>query len=299
MAERVTVSTQTRVSHDSRLDFFDETPATLVAPLPLSEDVYRTLDRIDRVLRAERDTLPAARTTLSDVPQPIPTGSTANLALVAALVPAISAAQLSFAAALAPAISAAQLSFAAALAPAISAAQLSFAAALAPATSAAELAQRPGIHGLELPWRTQRMDAGQPAVAQHGPTTAHLELCLLEVREWLGVGLNEASRASGIDRGTVYAWRRRGSQPRPGTVGAVLRLHSVVAWVVAVAGAEAAREWFRAGTPSPLDQLIATAGNPNGLSAVGRQARRAFTDLPPPNLLLGSTVDDLPAESLA
>jgi hypothetical protein len=132
-----------------------------------------------------------------------------------------------------------------------------------------------------------------------GEATAHLERCLRDIQGWLRVGLNDATRASGIDRGTVYAWRRRGSDPRPGTVGAVLRLRSLVASVVARAGEERAREWFHAGDPSPLTKLLAARGDVDAMATVARDARRAFAaPLPPPNPLLGSTVDDVPARPL-
>jgi hypothetical protein len=136
--------------------------------------------------------------------------------------------------------------------------------------------------------------------ARDGEASAHLERCLRDIQEWLGVGLSDATRVSGIDRGTVYAWRRRGSDPRPGTVGAVLRVHSLVASVVASARRERAREWFHAGNPSPLTRLLSAGGDVDAIAAVAREARRAFAaPLPPPNPLLGVTVDDIPARPLA
>lgn len=198
----------------------DDVPSTVVQSYLRSEAVDRVLDLIDRVL-TEPDVLPARRTALTAVPDPL----------------------------------------------------------------------------------SQVQDAPTSAKALTPPAGAeaavHLERCLREIQDWLRVGLNDAARASGIDRGTVYAWRRRGSDPRPGTVGAVLRLRSLVASVVAAAGEERAREWFHAGDPSPLTKLLASRGDVDAMAIVARDARRAFaTPLPPPNPLLGTTVDDVPARPL-
>jgi len=248
------------------------------------------LDQIDRVLRREQDLLPAARTPLSGAPNPIPMVSTANLSLSAAAAPAIQM------------ISTAQLSLAAAIMPAIqmmSTAQLSLVAAVAPAIRMISAGQLSLTAGFSEPL-SPNVGRFAPADEVETPSaTAHLERCLQEIEEWLGVGLSDAAQASGIDRGTVYAWRRRRSEPRPATVGAVLRLRSLVASVVSGLGAEQAREWFHAGSPSPLARLLAAEGDGAIMAAVAREARRAYTTLPPPNPLLGSTVDDLPARPLA
>ena len=128
------------------------------------------------------------------------------------------------------------------------------------------------------------------------PRAEHLDRCLAEVQRVLGIGLDAAATASGIDRGTVYAWRRRRSAPRPGTVGAVLRLHGLVTSAVAVAGEEATRAWFHAGDPSPLDMLINARGEASAVTAASRLMRRELTavPVPPPNLRLAATVGDGP-----
>ncbi len=130
---------------------------------------------------------------------------------------------------------------------------------------------------------------------------AHLDRCLEELQRWLGTGLAEVCDAAGFNRTTVYAWRRRGSNPRPGTVSSVLRLHGLVASAVAAVGEARAKEWFHAGSPSPLVKLASAAGDPTALTAVGRDLRRALTGppLPPPNPLLAVTLDDSPARPLA
>ncbi len=128
------------------------------------------------------------------------------------------------------------------------------------------------------------------------PQSEHLDRCFEEIKHVLGASLAEATAAAGIDRGTVYAWRRRGSAPRPGTVGAVLRLHGLVASAAAAIGEEAARAWFRSGDPSPLDTLIEALGDAATVNSVARALRRDFTgpSVPPPNPRLAATVGDGP-----
>lgn len=277
--------TQTRVSHDPKRDFLEDTPTTYVPSLP--SDVDRVLEQIDRVLNRE-DVLPADRTALTEVPEPIPMLGTALASLAATLSPTIEAikmAQLPLATALAPTIEKireVQSSFSMAVAPTIDvigAAQLSL---------ADQIPQLPATAAHVVP-------ANDPS-----PSVVHLERCLRELQDWLGIGLGDATRAAGIDRGTVYAWRRRGSDARPGTAGAILRLHSIVASVVAVVGVERAREWFHAGEPSPLTRLLDASGDSSSMSAVAAEARRALTGraLPPPSPLLGQTVGDRPARPL-
>jgi hypothetical protein len=130
---------------------------------------------------------------------------------------------------------------------------------------------------------------------------AHLLRCLKDVQGWLGLSLGDACRAAGINRATVYAWRDRDSDPRPGTVGSVLRLHGLVASAVAGAGEEQVRAWFHTGDPSPISRLIAAHGDQTTLATVGRELRRSLTGPtpPPPNPLLAATVDDNPARPLA
>ena len=130
---------------------------------------------------------------------------------------------------------------------------------------------------------------------------AHLLRCLKDVQAWLGLGLGDVCQAAGINRATVYAWRDRDSDPRPGTVGSVLRLHGLVASAVAGAGEEQTRAWFHTGEPSPIERLIAGHGDQTTLAAVGRELRRTLTrpTPPPPNPLLAVTIDDDPARPLA
>lgn len=150
----------------------------------------------------------------------------------------------------------------------------------------------------------------RPAAAPVGPAepatpaperTVHLDRCLGDLQRWLGAGLSDVCTAAGLNRGTVYAWRSRQSEPRPKTTSGVLRLHGMVASAVGAVGQQRARQWFHAGDPSPLDRLIAAAGGQATTTAVARELRRAVTApaLPAPNPLLAATLDDSPARPLA
>ena len=133
------------------------------------------------------------------------------------------------------------------------------------------------------------------------PRAMQLDRSLNEIRRWLGIGLSGACSAAGINRGTVYAWRERESQPRPATVSSVLRLHGLIESAIKAVGEERARAWFHSGTPSAVDRLISAAGDQRVVSEVGREVRRRLTGptIPPPNPLLTATIDDAPSRSLA
>lgn len=148
--------------------------------------------------------------------------------------------------------------------------------------------------------RPAQRAATASAVREETGAAAHLDRCLDDLEHWLGTGLRGVCAAAGFDRGTVYAWRKRRSNPRPGTVSSVLRLHGLVASAVTVAGEARAKEWFHDGSPSPLERLTASDGDPAAITAVGRDLRRALTapPLPPPNPLLAVTLDDSPARPL-
>lgn len=154
---------------------------------------------------------------------------------------------------------------------------------------------------LEVPaTRPAQPPSGPPEAPEVPGAAAHLDRCLEDLDRWLGTGLAGVCDAAGFNRATVYAWRKRGSNPRPGTVNSVLRLHGLVASAVTAAGEARAKEWFHDGTPSPLERLSSAGGDPAALTAVGRDLRRALTGppLPPPNPLLAVTLDDSPARPL-
>lgn len=179
----------------------------------------------------------------------------------------------------------------------------------------AVLAQAPlelGLLELARLRRTRLQDEPEPlavgsmAMASHRREgvlgrSAHLDRCLDSLQEWLGIGLMDVCAAAGISRATVYAWRARGSTPRPGTVNGVLRLHGLVHSAVNTVGIVPAREWFHAGSPSPIERLKLSSGDPDTASAIGRELRRSVARpvLPPPNRLLEVTLDDTPASPLA
>lgn len=144
------------------------------------------------------------------------------------------------------------------------------------------------VHPLTVPVLPQLSEPGSPA--------AFLDDCLQELHDWLGVGLDTLAPMAGINRGTVYAWRLRGSTPRPRTTGSILRLHGLVAYGVQAAGVERAMAWFRSGEPSPVDELVAAKGDPAAVTAVSRRLRRALTStsVPAPNLARAGSIDDLP-----
>jgi hypothetical protein len=142
-------------------------------------------------------------------------------------------------------------------------------------------------------WSSGRIDVDQPAIT---PTPAtHLDSSLAEIQSWLGIGLDAASRAAGISRGTVYAWRQRGSSPRPGTVAAIMRIHGLVASAVKAVGVEQAREWFHTGSPSPVAEMTEAKGDSARLRALSTRLRRELfrVPVPPPNPLLAATADDV------
>ncbi|NMN93897.1 hypothetical protein [Antrihabitans stalactiti] len=150
-------------------------------------------------------------------------------------------------------------------------------------------------------WQSSRMgfatsDAPVFDRAAHvdlGPA-AHLQTSLADIQRWLGIGLQQATDAAGISRGTVYAWRDRDSTPRPATVhGPVLRLHGLISSAVEAVGRDGARAWFHQGEPSPLDQLVDARGDTEKVRLVAARLRRALTAPPLP------PVDDMLAANFA
>jgi hypothetical protein len=133
-----------------------------------------------------------------------------------------------------------------------------------------------------------------PATTRPAPTI-HLDTSLADIQAWLGIGLDDTCRAAGISRGTVYAWRQRGSSPRPGTVAAIMRIHGLVASAVKAVGVEQTREWFHTGSPSPLAEMTESKGGTAQLRSLSTRVRRELlrVPVPPPNPLLAATSDDV------
>ena len=126
--------------------------------------------------------------------------------------------------------------------------------------------------------------------------TQHLLDSVADLQTWLGVGLRTVADAAGIDRGTVYAWRREpNTDPHQGTTGSILRMHNLVASAVDAVGPEGARTWFHSGDPSPIARLIASHGDPKTLGQIGRLLRHEFVaaEPPAPNPRLAASVEDL------
>lgn len=154
------------------------------------------------------------------------------------------------------------------------------------------LAETPRISSVVEEWSLVG-SADDPAVTQD---FTYLESSLSDIQTWLGIGLQQATEAAGISRGTVYAWRDRGSsKPRPATVQGVLRLHGLVASAVRAAGRDGARQWFHSGEPSPLTQLVQGHGDAEVTRQVSKQLRRelTMTTPPPPNSWLAANRVDL------
>lgn len=105
------------------------------------------------------------------------------------------------------------------------------------------------------------------------PEALQLQRCLSEIQQWLGVGLNFATKLSGISRSTYYAWRHRGSTPRQSTLASVFSFHAIVKYSVRMQGIDSTREIFSSGKPSYI-QLILNSKNPDELSSILLEIRR-------------------------
>lgn len=95
--------------------------------------------------------------------------------------------------------------------------------------------------------------------ATEGETAPRLSaLAALDtIRQELGLTIDDVARITGIGRTTFHYWRRTGAEPRPSTVRSLWRLQALVMAIVRARGHEAGLGWLRAGTPSPLDRLLA------------------------------------------
>jgi hypothetical protein len=109
---------------------------------------------------------------------------------------------------------------------------------------------------------------------QSSAPSDQLRQSLDDLRRWLGVSLAEAADATGISRGTVYAWRDRDSTPRATTTRSVLGVHALVETAVKAVGEEEARRWFHAGTPSPAETLISAKADATELRRLAARIRR-------------------------
>ena len=144
-------------------------------------------------------------------------------------------------------------------------------------------------------WLASRVSATVMPAVEVSDDAQRLEAKLDDIQKWLGIGLDKAAAMAGIARGTVYAWRARGSSPRPATTSAVIRIHGLIAAAVNAIGVEPARSWFHSGEGSPLDEMLQAEGNQVRLAAVSTRLRRELlrTPAPPPNRALAITIDDI------
>jgi hypothetical protein len=114
-----------------------------------------------------------------------------------------------------------------------------------------------------------------------------LERCINELQSWLGLGLKQICDASGISRSTVYAWRLRGSEPRPSTISSFSNFHALVKLAMAKEGIEGTREFFKSGSPSILDELMQAADDSSRAKVISNLRRRLIVaEVPPPNPFL-------------
>jgi hypothetical protein len=92
--------------------------------------------------------------------------------------------------------------------------------------------------------------------APTGSLAARAYAAFKDLGRWLMLDDPTVARMVGIKRTTPYAWEREGRQPRPVTVRRLLQHHAVVAAVVDRLGADGARAWLAAGSPSPVELLL-------------------------------------------
>lgn len=128
------------------------------------------------------------------------------------------------------------------------------------------------------------LDKSLREARQMTPEALQLQRCLSEIQLWLGVGLNFATKLSGISRATFYAWKLRGSTPRQSTLASVLNFHSLVKYSINSNGSDATRTLFNSGNPSYIQSILNSA-NAEELSLVIRSIRRDIfkTEIPDTN----------------
>jgi len=78
-----------------------------------------------------------------------------------------------------------------------------------------------------------------------------------DLRAWLHLTHREVATMSGLATRTIHHWRATGAQPRPATVRRLREIHASVDTLRRTLGPDRAGDWFRTGTPSPLQLLQA------------------------------------------
>jgi hypothetical protein len=90
-----------------------------------------------------------------------------------------------------------------------------------------------------------------------------------DLRDWLDITYDDLARMTGVGRTTFYDWKRENRAPRPATTQRLRRLHGLVRAIRAELGFSEAADWFRTGTPAPIDLLL--AGNYEGVERLAQQ----------------------------
>jgi len=98
-----------------------------------------------------------------------------------------------------------------------------------------------------------------------------------DLRRWLSLSVADIARISGLSESTVYWWAEHPtSTPRPAKINRLLGLQALVWGLTDELGEAMARQWFRAGRPSPLARL---RRDPAALPAVEEKGYRLLTRL--------------------
>src|SRR6266516_5072129 len=93
-----------------------------------------------------------------------------------------------------------------------------------------------------------------------------------DLRRWLSLSVADIARISGLSESTVYWWAEHPtSTPRPAKINRLLGLQALVWGLTDELGEAMARQWFRAGRPSPLARL---RRDPAALPAVEEKGYR-------------------------
>jgi len=98
-----------------------------------------------------------------------------------------------------------------------------------------------------------------------------------DLRGWLSLSVADIARISGLSESTVYWWAEHPTSiPRPAKIDRLLGLQALVWGLVDELGEALARQWFRAGRPSPLTRL---RRDPAALPAVEEVGYKLLTQL--------------------
>ena len=116
--------------------------------------------------------------------------------------------------------------------------------------------------GFERVWSAVRSQTPittqlETLIASTHPAAMSALEALDAVRSTLGLTFGQVATITGIGRTTFHYWRREGADPRPGTVRPLWRLTALAKAIDRSVGMRDGVGWLRAGSPSPLDLLLA------------------------------------------